>query len=129
MKMAFIAGPFYGNGDDEVIAQNIKIAEDAAIELANRRVEFFCPHTHTGSLAKRCLVGESFFRALCRSILIRVADCLVVLPGWEDSEGTKKEIKLAHELQIPIFYLKSANDSETLDKIMRFAHGAKPNLS
>lgn len=127
--MAFIAGPFYGNGDDKVIAQNIKIAETVAAELANRRVEFFCPHTHTGALTGKCLVGEDFFRALCRSILIRVADCLVVLPGWEDSEGTKKEIKLAKELQIPIFYLKSANDWETLDEVMRFAHSDNTNLS
>lgn len=124
MKIAFIAGPFYGNGDNAVIAGNIRIAEKVSIELANRRVEFFCPHTHTGSITKKTLVGEDFFRALCRSILIRVADFLVVLPGWEESNGTKNEIELAGELQIRIFYPKSENDSETFDEIMRFAHGA-----
>jgi len=125
MKMAFIAGPFYGDGDSAVISKNIEVAEQVAIELANRRVEFFCPHTHTGSIAKKTLANEDFFRQLCRSILIRVADCLVLLPGWEESYGTQREIKLANTLGIPIFYLRTVDDAEILDEIAEFAHSAE----
>ena len=35
---------------------------------------------------------------------LEVCDVLLVLPGWEHSVGTKKEIKRAKELKIPIFY-------------------------
>ncbi len=31
------------------------------------------------------------------------SDCLFLVPGWETSDGTRKEIQLATELSIPIF--------------------------
>jgi hypothetical protein len=35
---------------------------------------------------------------------LEVSDCMWVLPGWENSYGTKKEIEVAEKLGIPIFY-------------------------
>jgi hypothetical protein len=35
---------------------------------------------------------------------LEVSDFIFVCPGWEDSEGTKKEIELAHSLGIAVFY-------------------------
>ena len=32
------------------------------------------------------------------------ADAVVLVPGWETSEGTKREIKLANENNIPVYY-------------------------
>jgi predicted Rossmann-fold nucleotide-binding protein len=32
------------------------------------------------------------------------ADAVLVVPGWEDSVGTKKELARAKELSIPIYY-------------------------
>jgi len=34
---------------------------------------------------------------------LAVSDAVFLVPGWDDSEGTKKEISLARELGIPIF--------------------------
>ena len=34
---------------------------------------------------------------------LKVSDAVFLVPGWEDSEGTKKEIKEAKALNIPVF--------------------------
>jgi len=34
---------------------------------------------------------------------LAASDAIFVTPGWEESEGTKREMKLAKELNIPIF--------------------------
>jgi len=35
---------------------------------------------------------------------LMVSDAIFVVPGWEGSEGVKREIETAKELEIPIFY-------------------------
>lgn len=35
---------------------------------------------------------------------LKVSDAMFVLPNWKTSRGTKKEIKIAKKLKIPIFY-------------------------
>jgi len=37
-------------------------------------------------------------------VWLEVSDAVYVVSGWENSEGTKKEIKLAEKLNIPVFY-------------------------
>ncbi len=34
---------------------------------------------------------------------LEVSDAVLLVPGWEDSEGTRKEIETARELGIPVF--------------------------
>ena len=35
---------------------------------------------------------------------LRVSDVMVVVPGWENSKGTKEEIRLAEKWEIPVYY-------------------------
>lgn len=35
---------------------------------------------------------------------LRVSDCVFVIPGWENSAGTLKEIKEAEGCGIPVYY-------------------------
>jgi len=35
---------------------------------------------------------------------LKVSDCMLVLPGWENSKGTLAEIEIANRLNIPIYY-------------------------
>lgn len=35
---------------------------------------------------------------------LEVSDCLLLVPGWESSKGTAKELARAQELKIPVFY-------------------------
>ena len=39
---------------------------------------------------------------------LAASDAVFVTPGWEESEGTKREMKLAKELGIPIFHSTTA---------------------
>jgi len=34
---------------------------------------------------------------------LKVCDAVLLVPGWEDSNGTKKEIEMANQMEIPIF--------------------------
>lgn len=43
---------------------------------------------------------------------LSVSDAVLVVPGWENSTGTKKEIEVAINLGIPVFY--------TLEELIRF---------
>ncbi|MGD8707124.1 MAG: DUF4406 domain-containing protein [Nitrosopumilaceae archaeon] len=35
---------------------------------------------------------------------LEVSDCVLLVPGWENSIGTKKEIEMAKELKLKIYY-------------------------
>ncbi len=35
---------------------------------------------------------------------LKVSDCILVIPGWENSKGTLAEIEIANQLNIPIYY-------------------------
>lgn len=66
MEVGFIAGPYIGDGTPEVVERNIADAEKVAIELANRGIPFFCPHTHTRHFQTKAKAPESFYKALDR---------------------------------------------------------------
>ena len=35
---------------------------------------------------------------------LKVSDYMIVLPGWESSSGTQKEIEIAERHRVPVFY-------------------------
>lgn len=53
MKIIFIAGPYFSNGNLDKIEENIRCAESYQIALANHNIEFFCPHNHTEHFEKK----------------------------------------------------------------------------
>jgi hypothetical protein len=49
---------------------------------------------------------------------LKVSDAMVLVPGYENSKGTKKEIEIAKELGIPIYYtVESMAHEETMKDI------------
>lgn len=118
MKIVFIAGPYFGNGDKSKIQDNIRHAEQYQIALANLGIGFFCPHNHTEHFEIKAGADENFYRELDAIFLNKIADAVMAIPGWENSSGSKAEIKLAKKKGIPIFYPKSP---DALDEIKRWA--------
>jgi hypothetical protein len=110
MKIVFIAGPYFGDGDYEKIEQNIRNAEQYQISLANAEIGFFCPHNHTEHFEKKAHAPEDFYRSLDMEALNRLADAIVAIPSWETSGGARAEIEWAKENNLPIFYPKSPQD-------------------
>lgn len=114
MKIIFIAGPYFGKGDSDEIEKNIREAEKYQIALANLGVGFFCPHNHTEHFERKANAPEEFYRELDMAFLERTADALLVIPGWETSEGVKAEINWARKNNLKIFFPKSSNDLEEI---------------
>ncbi len=121
MRIVFIAGPYFGDGKYETIEQNIVDAERVAIELANRNIGFFCPHTHTRHFEFKAKAQESFYLSLDAAMLQLVGHAIVALPRWGTSAGARKEIKWAEENNLSVFYLSSLDDKKTFDMIEKWS--------
>lgn len=97
MKIIYIAGAYRGD-----VHRNIALAEQVAIDLAEMRIGFFCPHTHTAHFDSKTTAPEVFYIALGLEMLDR-CDALLLLPDWLDSEGARGERIHAVHRGMPIF--------------------------
>ena len=102
--LVYLAGPIRPK-DDQTLESNINNAKSIALELWKKDYTVISPHANSDlpiSLAdkeveaSRWLNGDLDIIARC--------DAVVVLPGWEESAGTKGEIEFAKERNIPITY-------------------------
>ncbi len=121
LKVVGIVGPYYGNGNFFVIEKNIIHAECYAIALANRGIPFYCGHLHTRHFEKKAGAPESFYKKQDMYFLVSACSALLVVPGFETSPGTKAEIAEFQKLGRPIFYPKSTQDLEELERWYRAA--------
>jgi hypothetical protein len=100
VKVVYVAGPFRGP-DSWAIEQNIRRAEELALEVWKCGAAAICPHTNTrfyqGAAPDEVwLEGDLEMLARC--------DAMLVVPNWHKSEGTKAEIARAESRGIPVFY-------------------------
>ena len=102
--IVYLAGPIRPKGD-QTLESNINNAKNIALELWKKDYTVISPHANSDlpiALADkeveawRWLNGDLDIIARC--------DAVVVLPGWEESAGTKSEIKFAKERNIPVTY-------------------------
>ncbi len=124
IKMAFIAGPYIGDGSYVEIYRNIGEAERVAVHLANRGVFFFCPHTHTSFFGRKAKAPESFYKAMNFRFL-SFCDFLIATPRWEKSDGARKVIEQCILERKLVFVLNSLDDAETYDEIEAYAKSGK----
>ena len=100
MKMIFVAGPYRAASEWEV-HQNIRRAEALALELWKLGIAVLCPHKNTeyfGGAASDEVWLEGALEMVKRS------DAVVCTPDWQQSEGARGEVALAHREGIPVFY-------------------------
>lgn len=115
MKIVYISGPVVGNATSSnikaTIEKNINEAKKYAETLANKGIGFCCPHIHNVELHNKSVTeSQRYYYDLDSEFLIRTADALIAIPGWETSNGAKYEIEIAKTLKLPIFYPKSPDD-------------------
>lgn len=105
MKVIYIAGRFRGRDGWEVRC-NIHAAESAARRVVALGAMPCTPHSIGGNMAG---TASDAFWLRGTLELMRRCDAVLVLPGYETSEGTKAEITEAQAKQIPVFLPTWAN--------------------
>ena len=110
-KVFYIAGPYRGDSKEGVIS-NIKKAREVSLDLWIRGYAAVCPHMNTAFFDhhmedRDILEGDLAILSKC--------DGIVVLPGWESSQGTLQEIRFAGERDIPTYLWTSRGRLRPID--------------
>lgn len=99
MKIAYVGGP-YRAGTVHGIAANIRAAEAVAVELWRMGWAVICPHLNSAFLDGAVL--DEAFLAGDLEIMAR-CDALVLIEGWQHSQGATAERQHALEIGIPVY--------------------------
>ena len=83
---------------------NIRAAELTAIDLWRIGFAVICPHKNTALLDGTLGDDDSHIWLEGDLVMLERCDCIVMIPGWERSEGAKAEKEFAKERDIPVFY-------------------------
>jgi hypothetical protein len=132
MKRVFLSGPYSAPTEVEVM-RNIRVAEEVSIavrQMGEGGAAVFCPHKNSANLGG--VMPYEFWIQECLAFLA-VCDCVVMLPGWENSEGAKVELAAAQELEKRVFYwhvpMTEENDDEKAGQLQLrkyLLHGKYP---
>lgn len=98
--MIYIAGPYRASTKLGIII-NILKARKVAKKYWALGYTVITPHCNS-ALMDGCAPDAVFLRGGLK--LLECAKLMVVLPGWEKSQGTLAEIEYAKEHSIPIIY-------------------------
>lgn len=111
MKLFYVAGPFRAPTLAQ-IQQNIDKARNVAVELAEAGLMPVCVHTMEG-LAMHDIqqADRGQFWVDGTLEVMRRCDAVVLVEGWERSQGTLGEIAEARRLGLPIY----ANAAEAVE--------------
>ena len=100
----YVAGPYQSDNFSEIL-NNIRQGISSCASLIANGYSAFCPWldyqyglSKVGPFLKVADYQEN------SQAWLEVADAVLVLPGWENSEGTKTELKRAERLKIPVYY-------------------------
>ena len=100
MKVAFISGPYRGRTINE-IAENIQAAEKIAKKYWQMGYAVICPHKNTAFFDG--LTDDDIWLRGDLEILSRCDTCIMI-DGWKDSEGAKRELKMAQKYGLEVIY-------------------------
>ena len=104
MKRIYIAGPYSANNIHDGF-RNMRVGMKMAVRLLSGKFAPFCPWLDYQMILMDTynkIPPERFYEYSLQ--WLRVSDAMLVLPGWQNSKGTKKEIAFAENYRIPIFF-------------------------
>lgn len=99
MNVVYVAGKFTG-ATQWAIAQNIRKAEEAGIEIARLGAMPLIPHANTANFHGELTTAFWYEGTL---ELLRRSDAVFLLPNWEVSKGARDEHKEAVRIGMPLF--------------------------
>jgi len=126
--LIFISGP-YRNADLTAEEENIHQAARWIAECLEKGWAVHCPHTNTSFFDRLFphIPLEAYLEG-CFTILGR-ADAILLIPGWQTSQGAKAEYDFAKRLKIPIFIGKERGDAPTIEDWMVLKNGVSTQES
>lgn len=95
----YVAGAYSGYIMD--VATNIRKGRRVCIDLVLLGYNPYCPWNDWEWAVVEDIPKEAFQRVGIAHLL--KSDCVFLVPGWENSGGTKREIEIAKQRGIPIF--------------------------
>lgn len=100
MKVIYVCGPFRGANSWEMEC-NIRRAETLALQVWQAGAACICPHANTRFYQNAA--PDSIWLDGDLEILRR-CDAVVATSNWEQSQGARVEVAMAHNtLDIPVF--------------------------
>lgn len=117
--IVFLAGPF--RNDPEA---NIEKAREIAAKLEAMGYTVFCPHLITGHLYGA--VDEervsAVFEAFIRMLATAEDSCMMLMEGWESSDGTQDEMAIALSEGVSIYEIDLSKGGAIGDEVS-FSYG------
>jgi len=118
MKIVYIAGPYTGP-NAWAIEQNVRKAEEVGLYVAECGAMPIIPHTNT-RFFHGLLTPEFWYEGTLE--LLRRADALMMVPGWEHSTGAKAERLEAERLLKLVFYFGDGGSEQAFEKWLLDEH-------
>ena len=112
MRLAYVAGPYRSKLGAWGVAQNIERARVVARELWLMGFAVICPHANT-SMMDGTDTDAMFLDG--DLVMLERCDFIVMLPGWEASDGAKGELEHARACGLPAFFWP--DDHEALSTV------------
>jgi dTMP kinase len=97
VMLLYTAGAYRGDVD-----ANIARARAVAMRCYEKGHDVICPHLQTAKMDEETGLPDDFWLNTTMNLLRR-CDAIVLVPGWENSEGTKAEIAYAKSVGMPVF--------------------------
>lgn len=121
--MIYLASP-YSHPDAAIREERFHAACRAAAQLMRTGNAVYAPICHSHPIARFGLPTEwSFWEATDREHLARCTEVVVLLiDGWQESEGIQREIRIAKGLRKPLRYLDPPG-TVTLAHVAKEANG------
>lgn len=106
----YIAGPYRGEATHDAegyfkIDANINRAKEAAATLAQLGIPYFCPHLNSAHFEVITPDVTPAYWLKMDMVFVDLAAALLILDGWEESEGTQGEVARATKNGQSCFYL------------------------
>ena len=103
MLRVYVAGPYSADNVIDVL-KNIGHGEKMCARLFELGFAPFCPwhdKTYVMDLPSNNFTVEQFYEFSLA--WLEVSDAVYLIPGWQKSKGTLREVEFARERNIPIF--------------------------
>ncbi len=96
--IVYISGRYAGDTDT-----NLRLAREEAIRVWEAGYTALCPHLNTYHFEQDCKCTYDDYLA-GDLVLLQKCDCVLMLQGWEQSNGARTEKEFAELNRIPVFY-------------------------